>query len=188
MWLWREKWPGKKDTDRNDIGVDLVTEQVDGSLAAIQCKFRHEQKVPTQEVDKFLATASRPEFAAGVIMTNGEGFSGHGQKKITDARCDVFDMNTMCGWEVDWKELAEQTRAVTGDTPPRTGRATRFDTEKGLVLLGRAVTAVVIAVVAAFAVTALAPASWSVTVIAFVAALVGSVATLAFVYWTSGYG
>lgn len=188
VWLWREEWPWKKDTDGADTGVDLVAEQVDGSLVAIQCKCYDGQRVPTNKVNSFLAASSRPEFAAQVIITTGSGFTRHGQNKITNSRCEVFDMDTMCGWEVDWKELAERTRAVTGETPPRPQRTTRFDTERGLVLLGLAVAAVVVATVAAFAVVAVAPASWSVTVIAFVAAFVGSVATLAFVYWISGYG
>lgn len=188
VWLWSEEWPGKK-TPTALTSADLVAEQIDGSLAAIQCKCRHEQKVSTQEVNSFLAASSRPEFSARVIMTTGSGFNRHGQNKLTNAHppCEVFDMSRTSSWEVNWGELAERTQAITGETPPRPPRTTRFDTDLGLGLLGLAAAAVVIATVAALVVVAVAPATWSVSVVAFLAALVTSVAALAFAVWISRY-
>ncbi|MCY3849820.1 MAG: restriction endonuclease [Acidimicrobiaceae bacterium] len=128
VWMWHEPWPGKKPIDSQDTGIDLVAEQNDGSLAAIQCKF-YQGEVSTSAVDSFLAASSRPEFSARVIMTTGSGFQRHGFNKLRHAHppCEVFDTRRMSGWEVDWWELAEQAHAVTPGTPRRMHRTTWFD-------------------------------------------------------------
>ena len=58
VWLWNESWPHKKPHDNVDTGIDLVAEQADGTLAAIQCKFCLGQ-VSTSAVGSFLAARSR---------------------------------------------------------------------------------------------------------------------------------
>ena len=126
VWHWNESWPHKKPHDNVDTGIDLVAEQVDGTLAAIQCKFYIGQ-VSTSAVDSFLAASSRPEFAARIIMTTGSGFQPHGRNKLNHAHpaCEVFDKPRMSGWSIDWWEVAEQTHAVAAGTPRRARHTAR---------------------------------------------------------------
>ena len=126
VWLWNESWPHKKPHDNIDTGIDLVAEQTDGTLAAIQCKFCLGQ-VSTSAVDSFLAASSRPEFAARIIMTTGSGFQPHGLNKLNHAhpQCQVFDKRSMSGWSIDWWEVAEQTHAVAAGTPRRARHTAR---------------------------------------------------------------
>ena len=117
VWLWSDDWPNKKPHDSADTGIDLIAEQLDGTLAAIQCKF-YKGTVSTGAVDSFLAASSRPEFAARIFMTTGRGFQRHGLNKLNHAHptCEVFDIQRMSTWQVDWWELAEQTKAVEPGT------------------------------------------------------------------------
>lgn len=118
VWLWEERWPGKTAHDHVDTGIDLVAEQTDGTLAAVQCKF-YKGAVPTSAVDSFLAASSRPEFVSRIVMTTGAGFQRHGRNKLHHAHppCDVFDLDRMGAWNVDWWELAEQCHAIAPGTP-----------------------------------------------------------------------
>ncbi len=56
VWLW-DDWPGR---DGPDTGIDLVAEEREGRLCAIQCKFFDPHRpVPKSAIDSFLA-ASEP--------------------------------------------------------------------------------------------------------------------------------
>ena len=120
VWLWNETWPHKKRYDNVDTGIDLVAEQIDGTFAAIQCKF-HQGQISTSAVDSFLAASARPEFTARIIITTGSGFQRHGMTKLkhTEPRCEVFDTQRMSGWDINWWELSEQTHTVATGTPRR---------------------------------------------------------------------
>ena len=55
VWKWME-WP---DRETRDIGIDLVAEEEDGSLCAIQCKcYADDSSIDMKHVSTFLALAS----------------------------------------------------------------------------------------------------------------------------------
>ena len=59
IWLWQE-WPNAWGPD---VGIDLVAEEHDGGLWAIQAKASDERyAIKKADVDSFLAQSSRPEF------------------------------------------------------------------------------------------------------------------------------
>jgi predicted helicase len=61
VWLWDE-WPGRSG---RDIGIDLVAEDRDGGLWAIQAKhYDAAYSIKKADLDSFLAASSRPEFTA----------------------------------------------------------------------------------------------------------------------------
>ena len=124
VWQWSD-WP---QSDSRDIGIDLVAEQSiehGGGYAAIQCKC-YTGQVSTQDVDSFLAASSRPEFRSRILMHTGTGIQRHGAHKIRQAhpRCEVFDLEEMDRWDVDWWDIAEANHVVAPGTPRRKKRAT----------------------------------------------------------------
>lgn len=121
VWGW-DDWPGRNKDDTVDTGIDLVAEQRDGSLCAIQCKF-YKGMVSTGDVDSFLAASLRPEFTSRALMHTGTGIQRHGMVKLKQAQCDVFDVDQMSHWKVDWWEIAEQNHVVAPGTPRRSVRA-----------------------------------------------------------------
>ena len=118
--MWEDNWPGKTRMDGADTGIDLVAQQTDGSLCAIQCKF-YKGQVDTGDVDSFLAASSRKEFQSRVLIHTGTGVQHHGLGKLKHAHppCDVFDVARMGKWNADWWKLAERSRAVAPGTPRR---------------------------------------------------------------------
>ena len=53
---WPRRWSG------NDIGTDLIAEDVHGKICAIQAKFyKAENQIPKGDVDSFLSDSARPE-------------------------------------------------------------------------------------------------------------------------------
>ena len=59
VWLWNE-FPGKRDFGGKDVGIDIVTQTIEGDYWAVQCKCYDENStMDKKSVDSFLATSSR---------------------------------------------------------------------------------------------------------------------------------
>lgn len=68
VWMWAD-YPGRH--GRPDTGIDLVAKARDtGELTAIQCKFfAPDHYLNKPDIDSFLATSSRAEFAARMVIS-----------------------------------------------------------------------------------------------------------------------
>jgi len=65
VWLWNE-WPGRKGID---AGIDLVAEDHDGKLWAIQAKaYGAAYSISKRDVDRFVAESSRETFAHRLLI------------------------------------------------------------------------------------------------------------------------
>lgn len=70
VWMWNE-FPGKKDIQGKDLGIDLVAQTFDGEYWAIQCKcYAENATIDKKSVDSFLSTSSR-EFKNDQFQTVG---------------------------------------------------------------------------------------------------------------------
>ena len=119
VWLWGE-WPEREERGYGrDIGVDIVARQTPaygGGLCAIQCKFR-EEKVPTDEVDRFLAASGTADFASRLLVATAR-VSQTGMEKLRKAepRCEVLHTSEMDRWVDDWRKFAETPHLL--EIPP----------------------------------------------------------------------
>ena len=90
VWMWGE-WPGR---DGPDIGVDLVAEEREGGLCAIQCKFFDPHRpVPKKDIDSFMS-ASEPEHFTSRLIVNTGGSIQKNALKVLEASpkpCRVLD-------------------------------------------------------------------------------------------------
>jgi predicted helicase len=81
VWLWNE-WPGRWGID---AGIDLVAEDVDGKLWAIQCKaYNPDYTVTKRDVDKFLSESSRAIFSYRVLIATTDRLRHIAQRTIDD--------------------------------------------------------------------------------------------------------
>jgi predicted helicase/uncharacterized protein (DUF2384 family) len=65
VWLWDE-WPGRYGPD---TGIDLVVQNNDGHLWAVQAKaYSQERSIPKSEVDSFLSESARREFSYRLLI------------------------------------------------------------------------------------------------------------------------
>ncbi len=124
VWLWLE-WPDRKALGYGiDIGVDLVAKQTPaygGGLCAIQCKnFAEDRKVPTKEINSFLATSGSEDFASRILVVTSD-LEKAGWTKVTKAspRCEVIGPAVLDSWDAPWQEFLDRPDEFTFDRTKR---------------------------------------------------------------------
>ena len=114
VWLWAD-WPARSLFGYGgDSGVDLVAEEIDGGVCAIQCKlYEAGAKVPSSDIDSFLAEAGKEPFTSSLLVTTG-GLTAQSWSKIESAtkRCEVLSGYELDRWPVRWSECFEDPEAV----------------------------------------------------------------------------
>jgi len=101
VWLWDE-WP---DRDGPDTGIDLVAEEREGGLCAIQCKFFDPHRpVPKKAIDSFLARSEPMQYTSRLIINTGGAIQRNALKVLqaSPKPCRVLDASELNGWNVDW--------------------------------------------------------------------------------------
>ena len=113
VWLWNE-YP--KNKGRRDTGVDLVARErktgrrKTGRKIAIQCKFYSSKNVGWKDISTFVASCSKAEFAAGILVIT--------TNLTKDARLNLRDIPTIQVWyperfddsNIEWDNWANQHR------------------------------------------------------------------------------
>ena len=83
VWLWQE-WPGRR-AGESDTGIDLVAEERDGGVCAIQCKFYGEgQRIGREDIDPFLVASARRPFTARLFVSSTERWGEKAEKVLAD--------------------------------------------------------------------------------------------------------
>jgi superfamily II DNA or RNA helicase len=86
VWLWKD-WPGDK---RPDAGIDLVAEDRDGNLWAIQAKcYGEAYSISKRHIDGFVAESSREVFKHRLLIGTTDK-RHHIAKKLMDDLCIPF--------------------------------------------------------------------------------------------------
>ena len=101
VWMWNE-WPGR---DGPDIGVDLVAEEREGGLCAIQCKFFDPHNpVPKKDIDSFMSASEPSHFTSRLIVNTGGSIRKNALKTLeaSPKPCRVLDKAELDAWDVDW--------------------------------------------------------------------------------------
>lgn len=103
VWLW-DQGPGR---DGRDIGIDLVAEDREGGLWAIQAKhYDPAYAIKKADLDSFLSASSRAEFTyrlliaiaagRGPARSNYDFASRSGTVVLVVTLCDRFDARASC--------------------------------------------------------------------------------------------
>ncbi|MCZ0939117.1 MAG: DEAD/DEAH box helicase family protein [Caldilineaceae bacterium] len=111
VWMWNE-WP---DCDGPDTGIDLVAEEEDGGLCAIQCKFFDPHRpVPKNAIDSFMSASEPDRFTSRLIINTG-GYIQKNALKTLEASpkpCRVLDKAELDGWDVDWLKYVDDPEGL----------------------------------------------------------------------------
>ena len=131
VWLWDE-WPGRWG---GDAGIDLVAEDRNGHLWAIQAKaYDPAYRVTKRDVNKFLAESGRQVFTYRMLIATTNLIDRIGERTIQDQekRVTFFRLNDLQAADVDWpaSPMAPASRA-TAQTRPPTRLPARGDQEGG---------------------------------------------------------
>ena len=101
VWLWSE-WTGRWG---GDAGIDLVAEDHDGRLWAIQAKaYAAENTVTKADVDKFLAESSRAVFSYRLLIATTDKLHHVARRTINDQEKQVafVGLSDLLTSEVNW--------------------------------------------------------------------------------------
>ena len=122
---WSE-WAVEQGEAARDLGIDLVGEEEEGGVCAIQCKFRDPNTyLAKPAIDSFLAESNREPFTARLWIDTGLHWNDNARASLNGAAppCTVLGPPDLAGSAVDWPNLAreepEALRARTAD-PLRT--------------------------------------------------------------------
>ncbi|MFC0080931.1 DEAD/DEAH box helicase family protein, partial [Aciditerrimonas ferrireducens] len=87
VWLWAE-WPGRN--NHGDTGIDLVAEERDGGVCAIQCKFYAEDTtISKADIDGFLAASGKAPFTSRLFVSSTERWGKNAEAIIADQHIPV---------------------------------------------------------------------------------------------------
>lgn len=102
VYLWKD-WDGRENF--GDIGIDLVAENVDGGVTAIQCKFYDEQSTIAKEhIDSFISASGRKPFTHRIIVSTTDKWSKNAEKMLEEQRFPVqrMGLQTFRDSNIDW--------------------------------------------------------------------------------------
>ena len=111
VWMWNE-WPGH---DGPDTGVDLVAEEREGGLCAIQCKFFDPHRpVPKGDIDSFMSASEPDHFTSRLIINTGGSIQKNALKTLeaSPKPCRVLDQAELDGWDVDWLQYVDDPEGL----------------------------------------------------------------------------
>lgn len=130
IWLWRE-WArlpenaGKIEIlEKTDMGIDLVAEETDGTLCAIQCKFYSDTSIITKkELDSFFEIVNRKSpdgtliFPKRLLVYTGAKYGKIVDKLVSAHNCQLLSFESLANSPYDWPDLAKNMTAVKKRAP-----------------------------------------------------------------------
>ena len=111
VWLWHE-WPDHKGPD---TGIDLVAEEREGGLCAIQCKFFDPHRpVSKRAIDSFLAASEPIQYTSRLIINTGGSIQRQALRTLeaSPKPCRVLDASELDGWDVDWLRYVDDPESL----------------------------------------------------------------------------
>lgn len=119
VWLWKE-WPDRwSDTE---AGIDLVAEDYDGQLWAVQAKaYAEHRDIPKRELDKFLSESNQTMFSRRLLIATTDGLHHIARRTIGAQEKPVSVVGLSDLREADeyleWPESPEDLRPSPPTTP-----------------------------------------------------------------------
>lgn len=117
-WLWDDwehRWGG-------DAGIDLVVEDSDGKLWAVQCKaYDPDRAVTKKDVDKFLSESSRKWFSYRVLIATTNRLHSVAQRTIDaqEKKVGFIGLADLLTAEVDWPESPDRLEPLELPKPAK---------------------------------------------------------------------
>ncbi|WP_082691823.1 DEAD/DEAH box helicase [Mycobacterium sp. IS-1556] len=121
VWLWSE-WHGRWG---GDAGIDLVAEDRNGTLWAIQAKaYDPKYRVSRKDIDRFLAESGRAVFGYRMLIATTDLIDRIGERTINDQekRVTFFRLNDLRTASVDWPKSPGLLRPPRPHKPARPRR------------------------------------------------------------------
>jgi superfamily II DNA or RNA helicase len=111
VWLW-DDWPGRSS---QDIGIDLVAEDREGGLWAVQAKhYDPTYTIKKADIDSFLSASSRAEFAYRLLIatTDHVGQNARNTIAVQEKSVGMLLRSQLDALEVGWPTSVVKLRPV----------------------------------------------------------------------------
>lgn len=109
------EWAKEQGLSGKDTGIDLVATTKDGEFHAIQCKlYDADSKVSKDEINSFLAAASKTYFARRIIVSTTHAWSDNALATLEnqDPVVTKIDLETLEQSAIDWTLFAEKKEVI----------------------------------------------------------------------------
>ena len=107
--LWPEWAERQPHFDGTDIGIDLVAEEREGGVCAIQCKcYAPGTRISKAHLDSFIAASARDPFTSRIVVDTGDEWGPNAIRAIDRLKpaCAVLRFGDLAGRPFDWPDLA----------------------------------------------------------------------------------
>lgn len=107
--LWSEWAQGQPHFDGTDIGIDLVAEEREGGVCAIQCKcYAPGTRISKAHLDSFIAASARDPFTSRILVDTGDEWGPNAIRAIDRLKpaCAVLRFGDLAERPFDWPDLA----------------------------------------------------------------------------------
>ena len=99
VWMWMD-WP---DRDGGDTGIDLVAEQRDGALCAIQCKcYADDGSLDLKQVSNFLAKSASLSIPHKILVYTGDMITSNAKTLLENSKCQIMTLDHFRDSSVGW--------------------------------------------------------------------------------------
>lgn len=105
VWLLSEV-PESYGIPKKDTGVDLVAEQKNGDLVAIQAKF-YTNKVGKAEINSFVAELGKSYYQRGLIVSTMDDWNSNARETIdqNEKGVEIIGLSDLRNSQIDWSEF-----------------------------------------------------------------------------------
>ena len=115
VWLW-DNWPGRRGID---AGIDLVAEDNDGKLWAIQAKaYAPSYSISKRDVDKFVAESSRSMFTHRLLIATTDKRHHIATRLMDDLGIPFIGLTQLCEAD-DYLDWPSSPAALRPSKPPK---------------------------------------------------------------------
>lgn len=106
VWLLSEI-PPEYEISKKDNGVDLVAEQFNGDLVAVQAKF-YQNKIGKSEINSFVAEMSKNYYQRGLIISTVDDWNKNARETIeyNQKGIEIIGLSDLRNSQIEWSEFS----------------------------------------------------------------------------------
>lgn len=123
--LYKNVWelsdvPAEYGIPKKDTGVDLVAEQFNGDLVAIQAKF-YEKKVGKSEINSFVAELGKSYYQRGLIVSTVDDWNKNAQDTIehNEKGVELIGLSDLRNSQIDWTKFSFERPEIISIKSPK---------------------------------------------------------------------
>jgi len=112
VFLWREWAKRRGDFDGTDLGIDLVAEEKDGGVIAVQTKcYGPKSRIYKRHLEPLIAASAKKPFTGRIFVDTAGSWANNAVKLIEGLTppCQVLRYNDLAQRNFDWPDLDRKT-------------------------------------------------------------------------------